>query len=161
MFACQVQLTTFIIIIIIFTTNGSKKILSLFPKPCIHNRRWNWHTFKWHCQSQTGSGGRAKIFNFPNFHMGWIPCLWTSFWYQKFWQEVLHLKINEDKPHLTIVPLSKEAKTTFGHYSKKLGPWPMILGHYTKWVRGSIWPIHNFYSLLLKKLRKLEKTVIF
>ena len=93
--------------------------------------------------------------------MGWIPSLWTSFRYQKFWREVLRLKINEDKPHLTIVPLSKEAKTTFGHYSKKLGPWPMILGHYTKWVRGSIWPIHNFYSLLLKKLRKLEKTVNF
>ena len=71
------------------------------------------------------------------------------------------MKINEDKPHLTIAPLSIEAKTTFGHYSKKLGPWPMILGHYTKWVRGSIWPIHNFYWLLLKKLRKFEKTVIF
>ena len=105
--------------------------------------------------------GKRIFFRFSNFHMGWIPSLWTSFRYQKFWPEVLRLKINEDKPHLTIVPLSKEAKTTFGHYSKKLGPWPMILGHYTKWVRGSIWPIHNFYSLLLKKLRKLEKTVIF
>ena len=71
------------------------------------------------------------------------------------------MKINEDKPHLTIAPLSKEAKTTFGHYSKKLGPWPMILGHYTKWVRGSICPIQSFYLLLLKKLRKIEKTVIF
>ena len=105
--------------------------------------------------------GKRIFFRFSNFHMGWIPSLWTSFRYQKFWREVLRLKINEDKPHLTIVPLSKEAKTTFGHYSKKLGPWPMILGHYTKWVRGSIWPIHSFYSLLLKKLRKLEKTVIF
>ena len=33
----------------------------------------------------------------------------------------------------------------------------MILGHYTKWVRGSIWPIHNFYWLLLKKIEKIRE----
>ena len=103
----------------------------------------------------------VKISKFKFFHMGFTPSLWTSFQTQKFWWELLRLKINEDKPSMVISIESKTAKTTFCHYSKRLGLWSMILGHNTQWIRGKLLRLHKFWPMLLENLRKIEKTINF
>ena len=103
----------------------------------------------------------VKISKFKIFHMGWTPSLWTSFQTQKFWWELLRLKINEEKPDLVLQPCFKVPKNTFGHNSDNLGPFPIIFCHITQWIRRKFWPFMNFYSLLVKILKKLRKNVDF
>ena len=116
---------------------------------------------KWHCQSQAANRGRAKNAKILFFDKTWFPSVFTLLGTQNYWSEVPRLQINELFPILTTALWPKLAKTTFAHWSKEIGPWPMILGHNTKWVRGLIFCIHKFYSLLMKILRKFEKRKIF
>ena len=107
---------------------------------------------------QWGKCKKSKILNLP-FRVKAYPL--EIILNPKLSVKIISFAKKLGKTLLATVPSCAAGKNTFGHYSMNLELRPMLLGHNTKWVRGSILPIHNFYWLLLKKLRKFEKTVIF